>query len=134
VSDESDDITARLVRGGARGTQVIVEDLLGEAVLQAPIEFGPLRESGHVVYYVNDVEHPDFAAALQDALAQARAGTLRSFTAEARFSKVYAARQHEETTWVHPRGGKAKYLEDPLKEKAPRYQATLGRAIRSQLT
>lgn len=30
------------------------------------------------------------------------------------FHTVYAARQHEETTWKHPLGGEAKYLETPL--------------------
>ena len=27
---------------------------------------------------------------------------------------VYAVPQHEELTWEHPRGGQAKYLEEPL--------------------
>ena len=33
----------------------------------------------------------------------------------------YAMKQHEELDYNHPRGGKAKYLEDPFNENAERY-------------
>lgn len=46
---------------------------------------------------------------------------------------VYAARQHEETTWKHPRGGKAKYLSDPLKANADRYARALNAAVEKVL-
>jgi hypothetical protein len=36
--------------------------------------------------------------------------TGRELATETGFGTVYAARQHEETTWKHPRGGEAKYL------------------------
>lgn len=32
-------------------------------------------------------------------------------------NQPYAQRQHEELTWTHPRGGRAKYLEQPLMEQ-----------------
>lgn len=32
---------------------------------------------------------------------------------------IYARRQHEETTWRHPRGGQAKYLEAAKEQGAP---------------
>lgn len=31
--------------------------------------------------------------------------------AEVVYPKIYAARQHEETTWNHPKAGQAKYLQ-----------------------
>jgi hypothetical protein len=33
----------------------------------------------------------------------------------------YAMKQHEELGYNHPKGGKAKYLEDPFNENAERY-------------
>jgi hypothetical protein len=33
----------------------------------------------------------------------------------------YAMKQHEELGYNHPKGGKAKYLEDPFNENADRY-------------
>lgn len=39
-------------------------------------------------------------------------------TAICRVDQPYAHRQHEELTWKHPHGGRAKYLEGPLFENA----------------
>lgn len=86
----------------------IGEDLLGRAQREAPVEEGTLRASGK-----SEVKE-----------------THNGIELEVTFSTVYAARQHEEVTWKHPKGGKAKYLEDPLKEMAARYEAALAAAIR----
>lgn len=40
-------------------------------------------------------------------------------TAAVSYDTVYAARQHEETTWRHDPGRQAKYLEQPLHAEAP---------------
>jgi hypothetical protein len=37
------------------------------------------------------------------------------------FNTPYALAQHERLDFNHPKGGKAKYLEDPLKQNADRY-------------
>lgn len=87
---------------------VIGEDLLGRATNEAPVDEGTLRGSGKSEVTV----------------------TPRGVSVEVSFSTVYAARQHEEVTWKHPKGGKSKYLEDPLKEMAPRYVSALAAAIR----
>lgn len=87
---------------------VIGEDLLGRAQREAPVEEGTLRGSGQVEV-VEDHEGAHV---------------------EVTFSTVYAARQHEEVTWKHPKGGKAKYLEDPLKEMSASYVAALAAAVR----
>ena len=47
------------------------------------------------------------------------------------FGTVYAQRQHEETTWRHPTGGEAKYLEHALSELRVGYLERLGRRIQS---
>ena len=50
------------------------------------------------------------------------------------FNTPYAARQHEERNWVHPRRGKAKYLEDPVKQITPKIRGRLSEAMRRALT
>lgn len=82
-------------------------DLLGRAQRDAPLDEGTLRGSGTVEI----VETP---AGVDVTVA---------------FATPYAARQHEEVSWQHPKGGKAKYLEDALKEQASRYEAALAAAV-----
>lgn len=93
--------------GGKRGARDAARHLLAASRSQVPIETGDLYRSGEVV------ETDDGAAA--------------------GFDIVYAARQHEETTWKHPNGGKAKYLEDPAVEEADVLLALLARGIRRDL-
>jgi hypothetical protein len=76
------------------------EDLLGKSQRLAPVEEGTLRGSGELDVH----ETADGAEAVVS------------------FNTVYAARQHEETEWEHPKGGQAKYLEQPLRESAGTYQ------------
>lgn len=89
----------------------ITNDLLGRAQRDAPVEEGTLRGSGQANVDV----------------------TPTRVSGEVTFDTVYAARQHEEVTWKHPKGGKAKYLEDNLKAMAPRYLAALAAAIRKAM-
>jgi hypothetical protein len=42
------------------------------------------------------------------------------------FNTPYALAQHERLDYRHPKGGKAKYLEDPLKQNAKRYADRMG--------
>lgn len=50
------------------------------------------------------------------------------------FNTPYAARQHEERSYHHPRGGKAKYLEDPMRAMVPEAERRLAEAYRKALT
>jgi hypothetical protein len=92
--------------------QRVGQDLLARAAPLAPIDEGTLRASGHV-----ELERLD--AGRQEVVVS--------------FNTPYAAVQHERTDYEHPRGGQAKYLEEPLKELAPRYERVLGEAIRREL-
>ncbi|MBV7292373.1 HK97 gp10 family phage protein [Corynebacterium sp. TAE3-ERU16] len=74
-----------------RGVNQAAHLLQSYAVMKTPIDEGTLRGSSNVT------------------LMQGAAGA----TAVVYYSLIYAARQHEETTWRHPRGGQAKYLEEP---------------------
>jgi hypothetical protein len=49
------------------------------------------------------------------------------------FDTEYAAFQHEQLDLKHKHGGKAKYLEDPLKQAAPGLALALGKHARKKL-
>jgi hypothetical protein len=79
------------------------EIVLGEAQRRAPVKEGTLRGSGRAELVVEG----DGATTLIS------------------FNTPYAARQHEETEWEHPKGGEAKYLENAIKAFAPRWPGFL---------
>lgn len=62
-----------------------------EATRRAPVEFARLRASAYTV-----------------------PPTEKNLTTETGFGTEYAAVQHEELTFQHPRGGEAKYLENAV--------------------
>lgn len=64
------------------------------AVSRTPIEQGDLRGS-------TTLRMVDEASAARTEIA---------------YNMIYAARQHEETGWNHPRGGQAKYLESAMRD------------------
>lgn len=98
---------ARRQRLLARGAlELAANDLLGEGQRLAPVEEGTLRGSGEVELEV----HGDH------------------FEATVSFSTPYAAVQHEELSFQHPKGGQAKYLEAPFKEKVPKMERLFAEA------
>lgn len=96
----------RLVIGAV---ERIGEDLLGKAQRDAPVEEGTLRASGEL-----DID--------QDG---------DGVWAEVSFNTIYAARQHEELDYAHPKGGRAKYLEANLMADQARYERIIGLAVRA---
>lgn len=106
----------------------IGEDLVGRAARIAPVEEGTLRGSGTVVILVNGVRYEGegaYPAAREAAIAHARAGGTVRADVEVAFNTIYAARQHEELEYDHPKGGQAKYLEQPFREHLHRYERIL---------
>lgn len=99
-------VEALIDRALVDGLGLAAEHLLGASRLQVPIEEATLERSG--VASVDDGE----------------------FTAAVSYDTVYAARQHEELTWRHDEGRKAKYLEDPLHEEAEPIQDLIAATIR----
>ena len=129
-------------------TQAMVEnteDLLGESMKRAPVDEGFLRgsgsarvnrggtsraargkdEAGEPTATLRAVEGSDIGA-----LYNAEGAVIEG---EVSFNTPYAARQHEELGWKHPRGGEAKYLENPLKERAQMYLKNLADAAKGAL-
>lgn len=102
---------AALRRAVEREINDIATDVLAEAKRQVPVDKGMLRRSGtKEVGWRGD-----------------------RITATISFNTPYAAIQHEDTSFRHPRGGKAKYLEDPLKAEAPKMRSRLNAAFRRAL-
>lgn len=73
----------------------IGQDLLAKSVQEAPLDTADLRGSGFTEVDGN--------------------------TTTVGYTLPYATRQHEELSYKHPKGGKAKYLEDPLIKNTERY-------------
>ena len=104
-----DPIIARQMAAATKASEAFMDLVLGEASRLAPIEEGTLR-----------------AAAERETEV-----TGDSVTVTGSFPLVYAARQHEEIGWRHPRGGQAKYLETPFNAASPRYEGIVGAAVRA---
>jgi hypothetical protein len=98
MPDDTAQARRRWRAAAERAVTRVGERILGEAQREAPIREGTLRASGEL-----EVD--------------SRPGEV---VAVVSFNEVYAARQHEELDWEHPLGGKAKYLEDPVKRNGAR--------------
>lgn len=140
-------------------TQAMVEnteDLLGESMKRAPLDEGFLRGSGSArvnrggvsktirrvdtfdlgtgsgkTSKVRSVRNETVKVEGSDIgpLANAQGAVIEG---EVSFNTPYAARQHEETGWKHQHG-EAKYLENPLKERAQMYLKNLAEAAKEAL-
>lgn len=105
----------RAIREGAqRGAYLAAEHLLGASRALAPIDEGTLRGSGAVT--ASDTGNTDTTSATVS------------------FDGPYAATQHEELDYHHPRGGQAKYLEEPMATERQTIAAIAAQAIRNRLT
>jgi hypothetical protein len=92
------------------------EAILTEAIDEAPIDTGTLRRSGTVtVGKLPDGARVFEAAEAGNEMKDAFPGKIgKEKAVYLSFNTPYARRQHEELDYNHPRGGKAKYLEDPF--------------------
>lgn len=108
---EVDAIRRRYRAACVAAVRTFTEDVGGEAQRRAPIDEGPLRASEEV-----DV----------DVTGDLVTGTVS-------FNEVYAARQHEEDEWEHPKGGQADYLGSVMRERAHRLEGALAAATRKVL-
>jgi hypothetical protein len=87
-------------------------DLQGKSANQAPIDTGDLRSNCSV-------------SPLK------REGT--KFYHTVGYDLPYAIVQHERLDFNHPKGGKAKYLEDPFNENKARYERFIKNAVKRAL-
>lgn len=109
----------RLVADVARAGEI----MLGDAQRRAPVDEGTLRGSAELALVVNGSSFSGSGmveAATAAALAASTGRRRVRITAELSFNTVYAARQHEELDWNHPKGGEAKYLQKAIQDNAGR--------------
>lgn len=97
-------VSAAAHEAAQRGLGMAAEHVLTASQAQVPVLEGTLRASG---------------VASQD-----------GDTAAVSYNTPYAVRQHEELGYRHPRGGKAKYLEDPLTEEAKTVSAIISTEVK----
>lgn len=88
------------------------DDLKGKSQDEAPVDLGDLKGNCNV----SDPEESS-----------------GDITVTVGYSLPYALRQHEHTEYNHPKGGKAKYLEDPYKRNVSRYQNFISKNIKEAL-
>lgn len=105
-----DDVRRAAREGAETGLGLAAEHLLGVSRRQVPHEEGTLERSG-----VAHVDGADLAAVVY-------------------YDTPYAVRQHEELTWQHDAGRKAKYLEDPMNSERDTMLALIRREISRRLT
>jgi len=142
------EVWQRVQQAAVKGMTENTEDLLGRAMRDAPVDEGTLRASGHAAVYANGravarggfhevgsepVESPEHLE-MQERRAIHEGGLGDAVVGEVGFNTPYALVQHERLDFNHPKGGKAKYLEDNLKEQADRYQGNLNDHLRGALT
>lgn len=91
-------------------------ELLQLAIKECPLDTGQLRKSGEVRYNGTTV-----ARGGRDSVTVAWAIDIsQGLEVEVLFDTPYALRQHEDLKYKHT-VGKAKYLEDPLKQNLTRF-------------
>lgn len=91
----------------------IALDLAGRSARLAPVDTGDLRNNCNAKVNGSTVfrNRTTCGNAAQALRAEAEVG----------YSLPYALRQHEELSYNHPKGGQAKYLEQPFLEKEQDY-------------
>ena len=113
-------------QAGIKALRTGAEAILTEAIDEAPIDTGTLRRSGIVTVGglpdgAQVYEAAESGSDMKDAFPGPEGKEKAVYIS---FNTPYARRQHEELGYEHPRGGKAKYLEDPFnrnKEKVIKY-------------
>lgn len=119
VEQNLNDAISEIKGDVTEGVQDVGLDLLRRSVKLAPVETGTLRGSGYV-----DFNNRRIAEGTESGGVIPKQKVMKSLgnpSAEVGFGEKYAAKQHEEVGYRHPRGGQAKYLEEPMKRNTSKY-------------
>lgn len=107
-----DKAVARAAQAATQAVKTCAADLQGKSAAQAPVDTGDLRANCSV-------------SPLQ------REGD--TVWVKVGYDLPYAIVQHERLDFNHPKGGKAKFLEDPFNENAGKYNSFIQYAVRQAL-
>lgn len=97
----------------AQKVTAIALDLAGRSAQQAPVDTGDLRNNCTAVLNNSEI--------FKEQRVTGNSEPAEKVEATVGYSLPYALRQHEELDYNHPKGGKAKFLEEPFLEKEPDY-------------
>jgi len=136
------EVWQRVQQAAVDGMVENTEDLLGRAMRDAPVDEGTLRASGSAAVYANGravsrrgfrevADQPEAPEMVSRPVQEGGLGD--AVVGEVGFNTPYALVQHERLDFHHPKGGKAKYLEDNLTQQADRYQDNLADHLRGAL-
>jgi len=122
-------------QAGIKALRTGAEAILTEAIDEAPIDTGTLRRSGTVTVgklpdSARIYEAAEAGNEMKDAFPE-KIGKEKAVYIS--FNTPYARRQHEELGYNHPRGGKAKYLEDPFNRNKKKVLKYADKQIRKAL-
>lgn len=87
-----------IIQAALKGQKKLAANILGESQKLVPVDTGTLQRSGHIT-----------------------TDTGLNITTIS-YDTPYARKQHEDPTLNHPKGGQAKYLEQPFNEKAGEFE------------
>jgi len=107
-----DEAKTLVKNAGIRALMECGQDLKGKSQDEAPVDLGDLKGNCNV-------PNPEESSG--------------DITITVGYSLPYALRQHEHTEYTHPKGGKAKYLEDPYKKNEKKYQQYISNKIKEAL-
>jgi len=136
------EVWKRVQKAAVDGMVENTEDLLGRSMRDAPVDEGTLRASGSAEVYANSravarrgfrevADQPEAPEMVTRPVQEGGLGD--AVVGEVGFNTPYALVQHERLDFNHPKGGKAKYLEDNLTQQADRYQDNLSDHLRGAL-
>ena len=141
------EVWKRVQQAAVRGMTENTEDLLGRAMRDAPVDEGTLRASGSAAVYANGKRVSSAGSVVMLAMGSPEdhtnlvvgqrkvfeGGLGDAVVGEVGFNTPYALVQHERLDFNHPKGGKAKYLQENLQDQAGRYQGNLADHLRGAL-
>lgn len=96
-------------KAALKGVKKLADNILGESQKLVPVDTGILKESGAI-----DTDKKTNIVTIS-------------------YNTPYARKQHEDNTLNHPKGGQAKYLEQPFNEKSGEIEKFVGDAIHKAL-
>jgi hypothetical protein len=111
VGSELDTLIKRQRAVATKFSEIWMDEVLGAAQRIVPLEEGTLAGSADR----ETIQHADGVEVI------------------GYFATVYARNQHNNTTYRHPNGRQAFYLETPFKQKAASYDTGLARALKATL-
>lgn len=130
VVSKIQDAVDKIVNGSAQGLMDAAMYIAAESQPRAPVDMGDLRGSVEVRIDNNIVA---MGVKGNDSIVTVCVPPEMAAKAEVSYNTKYAADQHEQILYNHPRGGQAKYLESVLLENSDRILGLIAGKVGDEL-